>query len=67
MYGHFTGQVSHDDLMATYRARDKQLVLDVESNCFLVLGGVDQSHIEAMLEAHCAGFIERRSLAQLWR
>jgi len=35
MYRHFTGQLSDDDLMATYRARDKQLVLDVESNCFL--------------------------------
>ena len=35
MHGHFTGQLSDDDLMASYRARDKQLVLDVESNCFL--------------------------------
>lgn len=35
MYGHFTGQLSDADLMASYRARDKQLVLDVESNCFL--------------------------------
>ncbi len=35
MYGHFTGELSDADLMATYRARDKQLVLDVESNCFL--------------------------------
>lgn len=35
MYAHFTGQLSDDDLMARYRARDKQLVLDVESNCFL--------------------------------
>jgi len=35
MYRHFTGELSDDELMDTYRARDKQLVLDVESNCFL--------------------------------
>ena len=35
MHGHFTGALSDAELQATYRARDKQLVLTVESNCFL--------------------------------
>lgn len=35
MHGHFTGQLSDDELKASYRARDRQLVLDAESNCFL--------------------------------
>ncbi len=35
MHGHFTGELSDADLQDTYRARDKQLVLSVESNCFL--------------------------------
>lgn len=35
MHGHFTGELSDADLQDSYRARDKQLVLSVESNCFL--------------------------------
>ena len=35
MHAHFVGEISDEELMGTYRARDKQLMLRVESNCFL--------------------------------
>lgn len=35
MYKHFTGNMSDAQIQKTYRARDKQLLLDLESNCFL--------------------------------
>ena len=35
MHAHFVGDISDDELKRTYKARDKQLLLDVESNCFL--------------------------------
>ena len=35
MYRHYAGELSDDGLRKSYQARDKQLLLDVESNCFL--------------------------------
>ena len=35
MYQHFLGKISDNDLCHSYTARDKQLLLDLESNCFL--------------------------------
>ena len=35
MFNHFNGLASDEDLQEKYRARDRQLLLDVESNCFL--------------------------------
>jgi hypothetical protein len=35
MYGHFRGEISDEQLIKSYRVRDKQLMLTLESNCFL--------------------------------
>ena len=35
MHDHFVGEICDAELQQSYRARDKQLTLDLESNCFL--------------------------------
>lgn len=35
MHDHFVGGISDEQLRQSYRTRDKQMLLDVESNCFL--------------------------------
>jgi len=35
MYDHFVGKISDANLQQSYVARDRQLMLDLESNCFL--------------------------------
>jgi len=35
MHAHYTGEITDDELIKLYRARDRRLLVDVESNCFL--------------------------------
>jgi len=35
MHQHYLGELTDDELKDSYRARDKQLLLDLESNCFM--------------------------------